>query len=80
MNRGVPPTAPNARTGELTPPGVTRNARANKSPETGLLTYPLSRARGPLRAPGRNPASGGSNQMFSQTDASMLLTVMTTPV
>src|SRR4051794_29687545 len=29
MNRGVPPTAPNARTGEFTPPGVTCSARAN---------------------------------------------------
>ena len=29
MNRGTPPTAPNARTGEFTPPGVTSRARAN---------------------------------------------------
>ena len=29
MNTGVPPTAPNARTGELTPPGATALARAN---------------------------------------------------
>src|SRR4029079_7951937 len=28
MKRGVPPTARNARTGELTPPGITRCARA----------------------------------------------------
>src|SRR5437867_5281012 len=33
MNRGVPPTALNARTGELTPPGMTRCARANSSSE-----------------------------------------------
>src|SRR3569833_3152799 len=33
MNRGVPPTAPNARTGELTPPGTTAPARANSSCE-----------------------------------------------
>ena len=31
MNRGVPPTAPNARTGEFTPPGVTWSARENRS-------------------------------------------------
>jgi hypothetical protein len=31
MNRGVPPTALNARTGEFTPPGVTRCARSNQS-------------------------------------------------
>ena len=30
MNRGVPPTALKARTGELTPPGVTRWARSNQ--------------------------------------------------
>src|SRR5204862_5342373 len=31
MKRGVPPTARNARTGELTPPGMTRRARSNSS-------------------------------------------------
>ena len=31
MNRGVPPTARNARTGELTPPGMRRWARANRA-------------------------------------------------
>src|SRR5579859_2437331 len=31
MNRGVPPTEPNARTGEFTPPGVTSSARANRA-------------------------------------------------
>src|SRR3954451_15547735 len=44
MNRGVPPTALNARTGELTPPGVTARARSNSAAEvvggTGL-TAPL---------------------------------------
>ncbi|GEL16390.1 hypothetical protein PA7_02270 [Pseudonocardia asaccharolytica DSM 44247 = NBRC 16224] len=29
MNRGVPPTALNARTGELTPPGMALLARSN---------------------------------------------------
>ena len=33
MNRGVPPTPANARTGEFTPPGVTAIARANKARE-----------------------------------------------
>ena len=40
MKRGVPPTEPNARTGEFTPPGVTSLARANhsaeRSPGTGI--------------------------------------------
>src|SRR3954465_14740258 len=31
MKRGVPPTARKARTGELTPPGITRWARSNSS-------------------------------------------------
>src|SRR5664280_3153848 len=31
MKRGVPPTARKARTGELTPPGMTRWARAKSS-------------------------------------------------
>ena len=31
MKRGVPPTARKARTGELTPPGVTALARANRA-------------------------------------------------
>jgi hypothetical protein len=33
MNRGTPPTARNARTGEFTPPGVTSEARRNRSEE-----------------------------------------------
>src|SRR4051794_9189170 len=35
MNRGVPPTARNARTGELTPPGVTALARSNRATDAG---------------------------------------------
>ncbi|CAM5304096.1 hypothetical protein SALBM311S_11518 [Streptomyces alboniger] len=35
MNRGVPPTARKARTGEFTPPGVTAAARSNRACETG---------------------------------------------
>ena len=31
MNRGVPPTALKARTGEFTPPGMTRCARSNSA-------------------------------------------------
>src|SRR4051794_10494434 len=47
MKRGVPPTELNARTGELTPPGITSAARANRPAETsgvigvkGALTTP----------------------------------------
>jgi hypothetical protein len=31
MNRGMPPTPQNARTGELTPPGITAWARSNQA-------------------------------------------------
>ena len=35
MNRGVPPTARKARTGELTPPGMTASARSRRAAEAG---------------------------------------------
>src|SRR3954447_650279 len=35
MNRGVPPTALNARTGEFTPPGVTARARSKRAADSG---------------------------------------------
>ncbi len=35
MKRGVPPTARKARTGELTPPGVTAKARSNSDWDWG---------------------------------------------
>src|SRR5215472_11866667 len=37
MNTGSPPTAPNARTGEFTPPGITARARRNSVAESGAL-------------------------------------------
>src|SRR3954469_12733170 len=37
MKRGVPPTARKARTGELTPPGITRRARSNSSALVGIV-------------------------------------------
>src|SRR5580765_6677012 len=36
MNRGVPPTALNARTGEFTPPGIAARARANSSADRAV--------------------------------------------
>ena len=45
MKRGVPPTAEKARTGEFTPPGVTRRARSMSALEAsvgrGGVTPPL---------------------------------------
>ena len=43
MKRGVPPTARKARTGELTPPGMTRRARSNSA------SLVIDRARSPRR-------------------------------
>src|SRR5439155_25509224 len=40
INRGVPPTAWNARTGEFTPPGVTVRARSNSAWEIAAVTAP----------------------------------------
>src|SRR2546430_12734706 len=37
MNNGVSPTARKARTGELTPPGITRQARSYSAAERGWL-------------------------------------------
>ena len=39
MNRGVPPTEVNARTGEFTPPGMTAHASANSFAETSVLDH-----------------------------------------
>src|SRR5262249_14668474 len=48
MKRGVPPTALNARTGLLTPPGITASARRSQ---------PLERVTRPAAAPGSAPES-----------------------
>src|SRR5690606_4658992 len=52
MNLGVPPTARNARTGELTPPGTTARARSYRAVEAGASAgyglVPL--VRGPTSA------------------------------
>ena len=50
MNRGVPPTARKARTGELTPPGVTASARSNRACEASIeVTRRFSQPAGPTR-------------------------------
>ena len=47
MNRGTPPTEPNARTGEFTPPGMTSRARANSDSLRGVRgSSPESALRG----------------------------------
>jgi hypothetical protein len=53
MNRGVPPTARNARTGEFTPPGVTIRARSNRACEVSMeLTRRFSQPNRPARDAG----------------------------
>src|SRR5215208_3552514 len=47
MNRGAPPTARNARTGELTPPGITSRARANSAALVAVVSAWSSGAIGP---------------------------------
>ena len=42
ITSGVPPTLPNARTGEFTPPGVTFFARANHASLCGLCPLPTA--------------------------------------
>src|SRR6185369_2376706 len=57
MNRGVPPTALNARTGEFTPPGMRRCARAKSSSDCVMDRY-CNGGRSILpSAPGRPPVS-----------------------
>src|SRR5689334_7505013 len=46
MKRGVPPTAPKARTGELTPPGTISRARANRASEFSVRLTPYRVATG----------------------------------
>src|SRR5215467_9919775 len=56
MNTGSPPTAPNARTGELTPPGMIAQARWYKPRESGTWLSarpPRRRRRGTPGAAGR---------------------------
>src|SRR5699024_12776166 len=68
MKRGVPPTEPNARTGEFTPPGVTARAPSKRRAELsvcwfevrwGVVTQPIV---GKRRRPGHTrpaPCPGG---------------------
>src|SRR5262249_51025508 len=45
MNSGVPPTPRNARTGLLTPPGITFLARSNRAVDCGYLSFIRSSGR-----------------------------------
>src|SRR4051812_9201164 len=59
MKMGLPPTALKARTGELTPPGITRLARSNKASEFGSVMaafYPR-KPSAPAMLQGRHDAT-----------------------
>src|SRR3990172_6349826 len=69
MKGGVPPTAPNARTGEFTPPGISLRARSNSSSDlitcagcygTGWLPSDASRGVGCA-----DPSLNGDSKMPS---------------
>ena len=62
MNRGVPPTALNARTGEFTPPGVTRWARANHSADAAVVRPRAAEARVSLGTPAFSPTAPDRGQ------------------
>src|SRR6266516_3080947 len=61
--RGVPPTARNARTGELTPPGIRPRARSNSSSDRDTRLDANRRLRSALLSPTvevqAEPDSGG---------------------
>ena len=68
MNRGVPPTARNARTGEFTPPGITRCARSNNAAEAGVAgTRPVSQAGAHSRL-GHAAGSGATAAALRNTE------------
>ena len=69
MKRGVPPTARKARTGELTPPGMTRWARSNRP--LRWWSWQRRRPRSVLGFVGRTvgPGSGASPASSSPSSA-----------
>ena len=73
MNRGVPPTARKARTGLLTPPGVTSSARAKRSPEPAVCIQVARAVEGSHRTivtdnPERSvPGAGGQSSRAHPT-------------
>ena len=63
MKRGVPPTARNARTGELTPPGVTRGARSNSAADcvVGHSAFAIHPGHSPASPADHESGPGGSS-------------------
>src|SRR4051794_6954566 len=58
MKTGRPPTARKARTGLLTPPGITFSARSKSDVDTGSLTVPPSLEIGRRRCRGGRDERG----------------------
>ena len=55
MKRGVPPTALNARTGELTPPGVTACARSKSAADSRVDATVVGERCQARQSPGHSP-------------------------
>src|SRR5690349_13252913 len=70
MKRGVPPTEVNARTGELTPPGMTADASAKRRADTSVEQG--SAGISPVFQPGRGRqlqgVVGGPSEARRSTD------------
>src|SRR5688500_10898774 len=69
-NTGVPPTPLNARTGELTPPGITRWASSNADCDRAMLREP---------ACGMNEMIGERDGATKHPDARRHLSLKVTP-
>src|SRR5271169_241057 len=65
MNRGVPPTPRNARTGEFTPPGMRSWARANQASDWEVFIALLSQDR--ARLLGNHTIQKKIQQHFAQS-------------
>src|SRR4051812_14526296 len=70
MNRGVPPTEENARTGEFTPPGITAHASANRFAETSVLDMATSVPASPKASTTgcRRPANPHTLQLVGRSE------------
>src|SRR5688572_10716913 len=64
MKRGKPPTARNARTGEFTPPGIRRTARANSSALALVAVSGLMRLPFPQGSPEQSRRVSGKVRQY----------------
>src|ERR1700745_870526 len=74
MKRGVPPTARKARTGELTPPGMTPRARSNSA--AFVAAGPVGTLMDMARASGRSRGVAVARLGLARSGALRLLLVL----